>query len=222
MNKIVELLNVNKSYNTKYGCVEVLKGIDLEINQGDFLVIMGKSGCGKTTLMNIIGLMDNFTSGNYIFNERDVSKLSNNDKAKIRNGKIGFIFQSYNLIYTMSALENVELPLGYMGIGKSDRTNRALEALEKVGLSHRIRHKPGDMSGGEQQRVAIARALINNPLLILADEPTGNLDETNAKEIMKLLKNLNDNGSTITMVTHNADICDHAARMIDLSLSSFI
>lgn len=222
MNNIVTLSDIYKNFNTKHGRIDVLNGINLEIRSGDFAVILGKSGCGKSTLLNVMGFMDNFTSGRYLFGEQDASCFSSAEKAKIRNEKIGFVFQSYNLIHTMTALENVEIPMGYKGIGKGERRNRAMELLEKVGVSHRANHKPYDMSGGEQQRTAIARAIVNEPILILADEPTGNLDEKNADEIMGLLKQLNENGTTVVMVTHNSNMIKFASLDINISMGKIV
>lgn len=217
MKNIITMSDVCKSFKTGYGRIDILNGISLEVNQGEFLVILGKSGCGKTTLLNIIGFMDDLTSGTYIFNGDDNYSFSGTKKSQIRNENIGFVFQSYNLINNMTAIENVEIPLGYKGVKKRERKERALSLLEQVGMSDRRSHLPCNMSGGEQQRVAIARALANNPLLILADEPTGNLDEKNAVEIMKILKEQNQNGTTIIMVTHNTGMLDYATRHVTIS-----
>lgn len=217
MKNIITMTDVCKSFKTGYGRIDILNGISLDVNQGEFLVILGKSGCGKTTLLNIIGFMDDLTSGTYIFDGSDSSGFTGNKKSKIRNANIGFVFQSYNLINSMTAIENVEIPMGYKGMNKKDRTERASSLLEQVGVSNRLKHLPCNMSGGEQQRVAIARALANNPLLILADEPTGNLDEKTTGEIMNLLKELNQNGTTVIMVTHNTDMLEYATRNITIS-----
>ncbi len=217
MKNIITMTDVCKSFKTGYGRIDILNGISLEVNQGEFLVILGKSGCGKTTLLNIIGFMDDLTSGTYIFDGSDSSRFTGNKKSKIRNENIGFVFQSYNLINSMTAIENVEIPMGYKGMNKKDRIERATSLLEQGGVSNRLKHLPCNMSGGEQQRVAIARALANNPLLILADEPTGNLDEKTTGEIMDLLKELNQNGTTVIMVTHNTDMLEYATRNITIS-----
>ncbi|MDD4774232.1 MAG: ABC transporter ATP-binding protein [Eubacteriales bacterium] len=222
MKNIITMSEVYKSFKTGYGRIDILNGISLEVNQGEFLVILGKSGCGKTTLLNIIGFMDDLTSGTYIFNASDSSRFTGNKKSKIRNENIGFVFQSYNLINSMTAIENVEIPMGYKGMNKKDRIERATSLLEQVGVSNRFRHLPCNMSGGEQQRVAIARALANNPLLILADEPTGNLDEKTTGEIMDLLKELNQNGTTVIMVTHNTDMLEYATRNITISKGAIL
>lgn len=218
MRSIISMSDLQKSFNTGYGRIDVLNGINLEINEGDFVVMLGKSGCGKTTLLNIMGFMDDLSGGRYIFNGEDASMLSGSVKAKLRNEKLGFVFQQYNLINTMTALENVEIPLGYKGIGSKERRKRVMEMLEKVGIAHRAHHRPADMSGGEQQRTAIARAVINEPLIVLADEPTGNLDEKNAVEIMELLKTLNSGGTTVVMVTHDSDMVKYASMVIKISI----
>jgi putative ABC transport system ATP-binding protein len=217
MKNIITMSDVCKSFKTGYGRIDILNGISLEVSQGEFLVILGKSGCGKTTLLNIIGFMDDLTSGTYIFNENNSANFTGTKKSKIRNENIGFVFQSYNLINNMTALENVEIPMGYKGMNKKDRTERASKLLEQVGISDRLKHLPCNMSGGEQQRVAIARALANNPLLILADEPTGNLDEKSAEEVMNILKKLNHDGTTVIMVTHDTGMLDYATRHVTIS-----
>jgi putative ABC transport system ATP-binding protein len=217
MKNIITMSDVCKSFKTGYGRIDILNGISLEVSQGEFLVILGKSGCGKTTLLNIIGFMDDLTSGTYIFNENNSANFTGTKKSKIRNENIGFVFQSYNLINNMTALENVEIPMGYKGMNKKDRTERASKLLEQVGISDRLKHLPCNMSGGEQQRVAIARALANNPLLILADEPTGNLDEKSAEEVMNILKKLNHDGTTVIMVTHDTGMLDYATRHLTIS-----
>src|SRR3989339_1650144 len=199
---IIKLENVWKIY--KMGKVEVpaLRGLNLEIKKGEFVAIMGPSGSGKSTAMNMIGCLDVPTKGRIFLEGQDISKLSESDLAQIRGKKIGFIFQTFNLILTLSALENVALPMIFQNITKEERVKRATELLEMVGLGDRINHKPNELSGGQQQRVAIARSLINNPEVILADEPTGNLDSKSASEIIDILKGLNDLGITIVMVTH--------------------
>ncbi|MDD4773716.1 MAG: ABC transporter ATP-binding protein [Eubacteriales bacterium] len=216
MNNIISLRNIRKCFKTKHGILEVLKNITLDIERGGFTVILGQSGCGKSTLLNILGFMDHPTSGTYIFNGIDTAALTDEQKTLFRGETIGFVFQSLNLIATMTALENIELPLGYRGVSKSKRLDTARQTLERVGLSHRQDHYPSDMSGGEQQRVAIARAIVSNPLLILADEPTGNLDRYTAEEIMRLLKSINRAGTTIIMVTHDESLITentHTIRM---------
>lgn len=216
MNNIISLRNIRKCFKTKHGILEDLKNITLDIERGGFTVILGQSGCGKSTLLNILGFMDHPTSGTYIFNGIDTAALTDEQKTLFRGETIGFVFQSLNLIATMTALENIELPLGYRGVSKSERLDTARQTLERVGLSHRQDHYPSDMSGGEQQRVAIARAIVSNPLLILADEPTGNLDRDTAEEIMRLLESINRAGTTIIMVTHDESLITentHTIRM---------
>ena len=203
---IVSIKDLHKKFGNGRSAVSILNGVDLAIKRGSFLAITGNSGSGKTTLLNIIGFMDTYTSGSYIFDGVDTNTLSGSDRARIRGSKIGFVFQSYNLINTMTARENIELPLGYNGVGKSERRNRSDELLEYVGLSHRRDSLPSKMSGGEQQRVAIARAMVYKPQIILADEPTGNLDERNTGEIMEVFGNLNRGGTSIVMVTHNSGL----------------
>jgi putative ABC transport system ATP-binding protein len=217
MKNIITMVNVCKIYKTRFGMIDILNDINLEVNQGDFLVILGKSGCGKTTLLNIISFIDDITSGIYIFDGSESTKITGTQKSKIRNENIGFVFQTINLINNMTAIENVEVPMIYKGINKKDRTERASQLLDLVGVSNRCNHLPVNMSSGEQQRVAIARALANNPLLILADEPTGSLDEKNAEEIMNLLKKLNENGTTVIMVTHDTGMLDYATRYVKIS-----
>lgn len=195
--------------------IEALRGVSLEVEEGEFLAIMGASGSGKTTLMNIMGCLDRPTTGEYFLGGKDITKLSDDDLAGVRNKKIGFVFQSFNLLARTSALENVEMPLIYTDkISSAEKHERAKALLERVGLGGRIYHHPSQLSGGEQQRVAIARALVNNPSLILADEPTGNLDTKASAEIMSLFKELNDEGITIVMVTHEPDIAEYAKRKI--------
>jgi len=203
-----------KSYKTKYDRLDVLKSVDLEVEQGEFVMFSGNSGCGKTTLLNVIGFMDTYDSGSYIFNGSDTAGLNEKQRAVIRNRDIGFVFQSYNLLYSMTARENIEVPLGFAGVGKAERRRRADELMEKLGIADRANHHPGSMSGGEQQRVAIARAIANDPKLILADEPTGNLDDANTAEIMGILKKLNADGATIVMVTHDSALLGEASRVV--------
>ena len=209
---MVELDNITKVYRMGRTELAALRGISLRIDKGEMVSITGPSGSGKSTLMNIIGCLDKATSGQYRLEGIEVNKLNDNALAEIRSKKIGFIFQSFNLLPRTTALANVELPLIYVGAG--NRRQRASQLLESVGLAHRAKHRPSELAGGEQQRVAIARALINNPLLILADEPTGNLDSQTSKEIMLLFKQLNQQGMTIVLVTHEADIAAYTQRTI--------
>lgn len=209
---MIELDNITKVYKMGRTELAALRGISLRVEQGEMVSITGPSGSGKSTLMNIIGCLDKPTSGQYRLEGIEVNKLNDNELAEIRNRKIGFIFQSFNLLPRTTALANVELPLIYIGAG--NRRQRASQALESVGLAHRAKHRPSELAGGEQQRVAIARALINNPSLILADEPTGNLDTQTSKEIMLLFKQLNHQGITIVLVTHEADIAAYTQRTI--------
>ncbi len=213
---LIELSSVKKTFKTKNGVVEALRGIDFSVEEGSFTLILGRSGSGKSTLLNIVGFMDDLTSGSYRFDGEDVSTLSSEEKAAYRAEKIGFIFQRFNLINTMSAFENVELPLGYAGIPKEERQERVRTMLKRVGIAERASHRPADMSGGEQQRAAIARALIKDPRLILADEPTGSLDEDNAVLIMKLLKDINASGTTVIMVTHDKDLVRYAGSSVHM------
>jgi putative ABC transport system ATP-binding protein len=209
---MIELDNITKVYKMGRTELAALRGISLRIEKGEMVSITGPSGSGKSTLMNIIGCLDKATSGQYRLEGIEVNKLNDNALAEIRSKKIGFIFQSFNLLPRTTALANVELPLAYVGAG--NRRQRASQLLESVGLAHRAKHRPSELAGGEQQRVAIARALINNPLLILADEPTGNLDTQTSKEIMLLFRQLNQQGMTIVLVTHEADIAAHTQRTI--------
>jgi len=214
---VIELKDLVKTYHVGETEVRALRGVSYNIRQGDFLAIMGPSGSGKSSLMNILGCLDRPTSGEYIFEGEDVSKLDKDRLARIRNQKIGFVFQSFNLLSRTTALENVELPLFYSTTDSRDMTERALAALAAVGLSDRAHHKTNQLSGGEQQRVAIARALLNNPTLILADEPTGNLDSRTSSEVMNIFKSLNeDKGITMVMVTHEPDIAAWAGKRIYL------
>ncbi len=214
-NVLIQLTNLTKTYHIGETEVRALQGITYTIHTGDFLAIMGPSGSGKSTMMNIIGCLDKPDSGEYIFEGEDVAKMDKNQLARMRNKKIGFVFQSFNLLSRTTALENAELPLVYSNVPGKDQQKRALAALESVGLKDRAHHKTNQLSGGEQQRVAIARALLNNPSLILADEPTGNLDSKTSDEIMTIFRNLNQNkGITIVMVTHEADIGAQAKKRI--------
>ena len=211
---MIELEDITKVYHMGKVEVNALRGITLSITNGEMVAIIGASGSGKSTLLNIIGCLDRLTSGKYIFDGADVSQLNDNQLAEMRNRKFGFVFQEYNLLSRATALSNVELPLIYGGSGR--RREQAMEALERVGLGARAKHKPTELSGGEQQRVAIARALVNNPALILADEPTGNLDSRTTTEIVSMFRQLNQEGITVVMVTHEADIASQAQRIIRL------
>ncbi|MDY4761085.1 ABC transporter ATP-binding protein [Streptococcus thoraltensis] len=211
---LMQLKGITKSYRNGEQELQVLKGIDLTVREGDFLAIMGPSGSGKSTLMNIIGLLDSPSSGSYDLDGQSVSGLSSKALAKVRNQEIGFVFQQFFLLSKMNALQNVELPLIYGGVSVSKRKQLAKEFLEKVELGDRTKHLPSELSGGQKQRVAIARALVNNPAIILADEPTGALDTKTGTQIMELLQSLNDEGKTIIMVTHEPEIADYAKRKI--------
>jgi putative ABC transport system ATP-binding protein len=216
MQSIIVLENLQKSYFMANQAIPVLKGIDLLIKKNEYVALMGPSGSGKSTLMNILGCLDTPTGGRYILNGKDVSKMEDDELAGIRNQEIGFVFQQFNLLPRLSAAENVALPLVYAGIGKRERQERAMAVLEKVGLADRSHHKPNEMSGGQCQRVAIARALINNPSLILADEPTGNLDSKTSDEIMDIFGKIQSSGNTVVLVTHEEDIAQHAKRIVRL------
>lgn len=213
---MITLKNINKIYDLGEVKVEALKGIDLKIERGEYVSIMGPSGSGKSTLMHIMGILDTPTGGHYLLEDYDITNLKDRDLARIRNKHFGFIFQSFNLFPELSALENVMLPLGYAGVPYKKRKERAVELLEEVGLGHRMLHLPTMLSGGEQQRVAVARALSNDPDLILADEPTGNLPSDRGHEIMDILENLNNRGVTIVMVTHNPEQGERAKRIISI------
>jgi len=216
-NHLIEIQGLTKIYGMDEATVHALAGVNMSVDKNEFVAIMGHSGSGKSTLMNILGCLDHPTSGTYIFDGRDVSQLSKNDLADVRNQKLGFIFQSFNLLPRLSALANVMLPMLYNmdeDVSNEESKGRAIAALEAVGLGDRLHHHPNQLSGGQQQRVAIARALVNNPPLILADEPTGNLDSKSSVEIMDILHKLHQNGATIIMVTHEPDIAEHAERVI--------
>lgn len=213
---MIAMENVTKTYRMGEVDVTALKGISMLINKGEFVSIMGPSGSGKSTLMNIIGCLDTPTSGTYILDEIPVSGLNDNQLAEIRNRKIGFVFQTFNLLAREEALYNVELPMVYNDVSEKKRKEAAQQMLEIVGLAHRSKHKPNEMSGGERQRVAIARSLVNNPAILLADEPTGNLDSQTGKEIMAIFQKLNSDGITIILVTHEADIAAYSHRIIHL------
>lgn len=213
---VISLKNIIKEYKLGKEKLRVLHGIDLEVEAGEFVALMGPSGSGKSTLMNIIGCLDIPSAGEYILQDKNVSKLKDDDLAKVRNESIGFIFQNFNLMPKMTALENVELPLVYASVPKKERKRRAQEVLESVGLGDRMTHKPNELSGGQRQRVAVARSLINGPSLLLADEPTGNLDTTTSDEIMSLFHQLHEKGNTIIIVTHEETIAQHAKRIVRL------
>ncbi|HBX53351.1 MAG: macrolide ABC transporter ATP-binding protein [Bacteroidetes bacterium RIFOXYA12_FULL_35_11] len=216
MENIITLDNIIKNYFVGTEVIRALRSVSLSISKNEYVAIMGPSGSGKSTLMNIIGCLDTITKGQYILNGTDVSKLHDNDLAEIRNKEIGFIFQTFNLLPRYTALENVELPLIYAGKNKKERHDRAMEVLEQVGLGDRVTHKPNELSGGQRQRVAIARALVNHPSIILADEPTGNLDTKTSYDIMKLLEEIHRNGNTIILVTHEEDIAKCSRRIVRL------
>lgn len=214
MEPLIKVENIHKIYNPGENEVRALDGIDLEIQRGEFVAIIGHSGSGKSTLMNMLGCLDVPTSGNYFLNGHDVSKLTDNQLSDIRNKEIGFIFQGFNLIANLNAVENVELPLIYRGLGKQKRRKIAVEALKKVGLGPRMKHKPSELSGGQQQRVAVARAIAAQPPIVLADEPTGNLDTKSTKEIMDILKGLHKGGRTVIIITHDDDIAQQVKRVV--------
>jgi putative ABC transport system ATP-binding protein len=216
MQSIILLENIQKSYFMGSQGIPVLKGIDLEIFKNEYVALMGPSGSGKSTLMNILGCLDSPTAGTYVLNGKDVSKMADNDLAEVRNKDIGFVFQQFNLLPRLSAAENVALPLVYAGVAKKERLERAMEVLAKVGLAERSHHKPNEMSGGQIQRVAIARALINNPAIILADEPTGNLDSKTSVEVMDIFGKIQAAGNTVILVTHEEDIAAYAKRVVRL------
>lgn len=216
MSKMIKTSGITRMYQMGTETVHALNGVDIDINKGEYVAFMGPSGSGKSTLMNIIGCLDTPTGGTYILNDHDVSHLTENELAEIRNSEIGFVFQTFNLLPRASSLENVALPLIYAGYGKDDREEMAYQVLDNVGLGDRASHKPNELSGGQRQRVAIARALVNNPSIILADEPTGNLDSKTSHDIMDLFQNLHDAGNTIIMVTHEEDIAKYAHRIVRL------
>lgn len=216
MELVIRTEKISKEYHMGSESIHALQSITIDIKRGEYVAFMGPSGSGKSTLMNIVGCLDTPTSGTYILNNHDVSDLTENQLAEIRNKEIGFVFQTFNLLPRATSLENVALPLIYAGIGKSEREERALETLKSVGLGDRAAHKPNELSGGQRQRVAIARALVNNPSIILADEPTGNLDSKTSYDIMDLFKKLHDMGNTIIMVTHEDDIAHYAHRIVKL------
>ena len=216
MSSIIHLNGICKSYFMGKNELPVLKGISLDINKNEYVALMGPSGSGKSTLMNIIGCLDTPTAGKYILSGHDVSGMADEALAEVRNKEIGFVFQQFNLLPRLTALENVALPLIYAGMGKKQRSEKAMSVLEKVNLTDRSHHKPNELSGGQCQRVAIARALVNDPSLILADEPTGNLDSTTSYEIMEIFDKIYKGGNTIVLVTHESDIANHARRVVRL------
>ena len=216
MDLVIRTEKISKVYKMGSEVIHALQSITIDIKRGEYVAFMGPSGSGKSTLMNIVGCLDTSSSGTYILNNHDVSDLTENQLAEIRNKEIGFVFQTFNLLPRATSLENVALPLIYAGIGKSEREERALETLTSVGLGDRASHRPNELSGGQRQRVAIARALVNNPSIILADEPTGNLDSKTSYDIMDLFKKLHDMGNTIIMVTHEDDIAHYAHRIVRL------
>ena len=216
MNSIIHLENIRKNYFMGRNVLEVLKGVSLDIARNEYVALMGPSGSGKSTLMNIVGCLDTPTSGKYILNQQDVSQMEDNDLAEVRNKEIGFVFQQFNLLPRLTALENVALPLVYAGMSKKQRNQKALHVLDLVNLSDRSHHRPNELSGGQSQRVAIARALVNDPAIILADEPTGNLDTKTSYEIMEIFNTIHNGGNTIVIVTHEEDIANHAHRIIRL------
>ena len=216
MQPIIELEDIRKNYYMGKQAITVLKGITMNIRKNEYVALMGPSGSGKSTLMNILGCLDSPTAGKYILNGQDVSKMEDDDLAAVRNKEIGFVFQQFNLLPRLTALENVALPLVYAGISKKLRNEMAMDVVQKVGLEDRSHHRPNELSGGQCQRVAIARALVNTPSLILADEPTGNLDSKTSVEIMEIFQKIHDSGNTVVLVTHEEDIAHYAQRVIRL------
>lgn len=216
MPMLLNIQNIYKNYGKEPMIVPVLKDVSLEVVQGDYIAIMGPSGSGKTTLMNIIGCLDRASLGMYLFEDEDISEMNDDALSDFRLNKIGFVFQNFNLLSSETAQENVALPLIYAGIDKEKRNQRAIDVLNKVGLQDRISFKPSQLSGGQKQRVAIARAIINNPKILLADEPTGALDQASGKQVMELFKSLNDEGVTIIMITHDANVASHAKKIFHI------
>lgn len=216
MSNVIKIRNIVRDFKLGSETVHVLKGIDLDIERGDYIAIMGPSGSGKSTLMNILGCLDTPTYGTYVLNGNDVSQMHDDQLAEIRNKEIGFVFQTFNLLPRTTALDNVALPMVYAGASKSERTERAKEVLTDVGLADRMDHRPNQLSGGQRQRVAVGRALVNRPSIILADEPTGNLDSKTSVEIMALFDEIHANGNTVIVVTHEEEIAAHAHRVIRL------
>ena len=213
---MIKIENLTKSFRTEEVEALSLRGVSLNVEEGEFVAVMGPSGCGKSTLLNIVGLLDNPTEGSYVLDGTDVSALKEKNRTALRKGKIGFVFQNFNLIDELNIEENVELPLRYLNISASDRKKRVAEVLERMGIAHRAKHFPQQLSGGQQQRAAIARAVVGRPSLILADEPTGNLDSKNGREVMDLLTELNREGTTIVMVTHSQRDAAYTHRVINL------
>jgi putative ABC transport system ATP-binding protein len=216
MKPVIDIEHLRKTYYMGSQTVHALKDVSLQINQNEYVALMGPSGSGKSTLMNLLGCLDTPTAGKYILNNQDVSILSDAELAQIRNKEIGFVFQTFNLLPRLSSLENVALPLVYAGMSKADRLEKARSVLDAVGLGDRVDHKPNELSGGQRQRVAVARALVNDPAIILADEPTGNLDTKTSVEIMALFESIHNAGNTVILVTHEPDIAEHAHRVIRL------
>lgn len=216
MEEIISLSHIQKTYKIGDEVINALKDVSLKINKNEYVALMGPSGSGKSTLMNMLGCLDSPTAGEYILNNHSVARMSDNELAEVRNKEIGFVFQTFNLLPRATTLENVALPLVYAGFSKTNRDKRAKEVLEQVGLGNRMNHKPNELSGGQRQRVAIARALVNKPAIILADEPTGNLDSKTSIEIMGLFEEIHNNGNTIILVTHEEDIAMHAHRIVRL------
>ena len=212
----IEIQDLQKVFRTEHVETIALNGVSLTVNDGEFVAIMGPSGCGKSTLLNIMGLLDNPTSGRYLLNGIDVTQKSESERTDIRKGTLGFVFQAFNLIEDLNVVENIEMPLLYMGIRKAERRRRVAEAMERMNITHRAKHFPAQLSGGQQQRVAIARAVVSRPSLILAGEPTGNLDSKNGHEVMSLLSELHKNGTTIVMVTHSQKDAQYATRIVNL------
>ncbi len=213
---MIKVKDLKKIFRTSEIETSALNGVNIDVNEGEFVAVMGPSGCGKSTLLNIIGLLDNPTSGSYMLDGKEVSGLKENERTNLRKGNIGFVFQSFNLIDELTVAQNIELPLTYLGISPSERKQMVKLVLERINMSHRQNHYPNQLSGGQQQRVAIARAVVAKPKILLADEPTGNLDSTNGKEVMELLGELNSRGTTIVMVTHSARDAAYAHRTINL------
>lgn len=211
---MIEIKGITKTYHTGGESLTALNDITLTINDGEFTSIMGPSGSGKSTMMNILGLLDRFDGGTYFLNGQNVSNLSDNESAHVRNKEIGFVFQSFNLMPRMTILENVELPMVYANVPKKERRERAMKALERVGLGNRVKHRPNEISGGQKQRVAIARAIVNEPSVLMADEPTGNLDSKTTLEIMRIFQEINNEGTTVVMVTHEPEVAEYTKRIV--------
>lgn len=216
MEEVIQIKDIRKTYEMGSELVHALKSVTLDIKRNEYVALMGPSGSGKSTLMNLLGCLDTPSEGQYLLNSHDVSDMEDSELAEVRNKEIGFIFQTFNLLPKLSSLENVALPLVYSGMSKSDRLDRAFEVLDSVGLGDRVDHRPNELSGGQRQRVAIARALVNNPAIILADEPTGNLDTKTSIEIMSIFEDIHAKGNTIIIVTHEPDIAEHAHRIVRL------